>query len=110
MRVEIAPDYQTEEKFEQLLAFCKKANVDDIQFFTSAEELNNGHMTVKEAKPWLDMLRSFMPRLWEARIGVSLNPGLRPSIQTAVPNCREHSQPRPQPAMSFRNPTLSETE
>lgn len=74
LRVEIAPDYQTEEKFEQLLAFCKKAKIDDVQFFTSAEELNNGHMTMEEAKPWLDMLKSFIPRLREAGIGVSLNP------------------------------------
>ena len=74
LRIGICPDFMAEEKFRQLEQFCKKARIDDVQFFINMEEVNDGHLTMEETKPWLDMISGFIPRLRSQGISVSLNP------------------------------------
>ena len=74
LRIGICPDFMAEEKFLQLEEFCKQAKIDDVQFFINMEEVNDGHLTLQETRPWLDMLAGFIPRLRAQGITVSLNP------------------------------------
>lgn len=74
LRVTICPDFYTEEKFRELLEFCKEAQIDDIQFFVDSEEINQGHPTEEELKPWLRMLAGFKPQVEDAGMTMSLNP------------------------------------
>lgn len=74
LRIGICPDFYAEEKFYDLLEFCKAAQIDDVQFFLNMEEVNQGHLSLEKTKVWLDMIQKFQPRLEEAGISVSLNP------------------------------------
>jgi hypothetical protein len=74
LRIGICPGFDSEEKFEQLLAFCREAGIDDIQFHMNMEEVNQGHLTPEETEPWLEMLATFKERLSNEGIGFSLNP------------------------------------
>ena len=74
LRIGICPDFEPEEKLEHLLGFVESAAIDDVQFFLNMEEINDGHLTPEETEPWLEMLRSFAPRLKERGVTFSLNP------------------------------------
>lgn len=74
LRIGLCPNFRAEEKFRQLEDFCAEAQIDDVQFFINMEEVNDGHLTVSETQPWLDMIASFLPRLKARGICVSLNP------------------------------------
>lgn len=74
LRIAICPDFHPEEKITEILAFCKQASIDDIQFFINMEEINDGHLTPGETQPWLDMLAGFKSRVKEAGMTFSLNP------------------------------------
>lgn len=74
LRFGLCPGFMEKEKFRELEAFCEAAKINDVQFFLNMEEVNNGHLTPNETKPWLDMIASFIPRLRGHGIQVSLNP------------------------------------
>lgn len=74
LRIGICPDFLAEEKFSQLEEFCAQAGINDVQFFINMEEVNDGHLTMEETRPWLEMLAGFLPRLKQRGITVSLNP------------------------------------
>ena len=74
LRIGICPDFYAEEKFYDLLKFCKSAQIDDVQFFLNMEEVNQGHLSLEKSKEWLHMLQKFKPQLEEEGISVSLNP------------------------------------
>lgn len=74
LRIAICPDFLTEEKFSKVLDFCQVARIDDVQFFVNMEEINAGHLTMDEVKPWMDMVASFLPRMRSLGITASLNP------------------------------------
>lgn len=74
LRITICPDFYSDEKFEQLLEFCKEAKINDIMFIFNPEEINLGHPTLEETKTWLDMLKRFRPDLEKEGITISLNP------------------------------------
>lgn len=74
LRIGLCPDFMAEEKFGQLLEFCRQSGIDDVQFFINMEEVNDGHLTKEETRPWLEMIASFIPRLRAEGITVSLNP------------------------------------
>lgn len=74
LRIGICPDFYSEEKFRDIVEFCKAANIDDVQFFINMEEVNQGHLTKEETKVWLNMLSEFKPRLEKEGITVSMNP------------------------------------
>lgn len=74
LRIGICPDFYPDEKFETLLEFCEKAQIDDIQFFVNMEEMNQGHLSVEDTKKWLSMIAKFKPELEKRGFTVSLNP------------------------------------
>lgn len=74
LRIGICPDFYAEEKFYDLLKFCKSAQIDDVQFFLNMEEVNQGHLSLEKTKEWLQMIEKFKPKLNEEGISVSLNP------------------------------------
>lgn len=74
LRIGICPDFYAEEKFYDLLKFCKSAQIDDVQFFLNMEEVNQGHLSLEKSKEWLHMLQKYKPQLEEEGISVSLNP------------------------------------
>ena len=68
------PGFQEEERLDNLVEFCKTAQVEEVMFFISGEELNTGHITIKEAKPWVELIRRAKSRLAKDNITTSLNP------------------------------------
>ena len=74
LRFTIQPGHHEQARFERLVSFCKQAKIDDVMFFVQCEELNQGHITLADIQPWLDMLRGFKPRLAAEGIALSINP------------------------------------
>ena len=74
LRFAIEPGFHVEEKLDLLLEFCKRARIDDVMFFINGEEINRGHLTREETKPWIDGICSWKMRLGEAGITTSINP------------------------------------
>ena len=74
LRIGIDPEFQADDKFQTLLDFCKKAQIDDIQFFLNMEELNQGHLSPEETEKWLSMIGRMKPEAEKNGFTVSLNP------------------------------------
>lgn len=74
LRIGICPDFYAEEKFYDLLEFCKASLIDDVQFFVNMEEVNQGHLSLEKTTEWLNMIQKFKPELEAEGISVSLNP------------------------------------
>ena len=74
LRSAIQPGYRQEENFKALIDYCEKAKIKEVMFHINGEELFQGHLKREDAKPWLDMIASYMPLLKEHGIQVSLNP------------------------------------
>lgn len=74
LRIGLCPDFYADEKFQDILEFCKEARIDDVQFFINMEEVNQGHLTLEETEEWLQMIDRFKPQLEKEGITVSLNP------------------------------------
>ena len=74
LRIGIDPEFQADDKFQTLLDFCKKAQIDDIQFFLNMEELNQGHLSLEETEKWLSMIGRMKPEAEKNGFTVSLNP------------------------------------
>jgi hypothetical protein len=51
LRFAAQPGNNEEERFSQLVEFCKTALIDEVMFFINCEELNQGYLTIKETKP-----------------------------------------------------------
>ena len=74
LRFALAPSRDFERKMEKLLDFCDKAEIDDVMFFIAAEDLCSGHITIDEAKSWVDVIARAKKVLNKRGITVSLNP------------------------------------
>ncbi len=74
LRIGIDPEFDADDKFQILLDFCKKAKIDDIQFFLNMEELNQGHLSPEETEKWLSMIGKMKPEAEKSGFTVSLNP------------------------------------
>ena len=74
LRICISPDFHADEKFRQLLKFCREAGIDDVMFILNPEEINMGHPTVQETEKWLAMMERFRPEVEKAGMTVSVNP------------------------------------
>lgn len=74
LRLSLCHDFLATEKFEIALAFCKKADVHDIQFFFNMEDHNRGHLTLEETRPCLEKIKSFKESVKKNNITFSLNP------------------------------------
>lgn len=74
LRFSLLPSADFEQKVGFLLDFCEKARIDDVMFFISPEEVNDGHITIEQAKKYTDVILRAKKLLTERGITVSLNP------------------------------------
>ena len=74
LRICIDPHYFTQQRCETLLTFCRHARIDEVMFFFDCEELNVGHITLEQLKPWLVLIAQMKQRLAEMGIQTSINP------------------------------------
>jgi hypothetical protein len=74
LRYAIEPGFRENDSLDRLLAFCKKAKIDDVMFFINCEELNRGHLTPEETKPWMDLIARCKPELASIGVKTSINP------------------------------------
>jgi len=74
LRYEIDPLFNANERIEELLRFCIEARIGEVMLFLLAEELSNGHPTLEELRPYVQMAKRIKSRLQEKGVGLSLNP------------------------------------
>ena len=74
LRLQLPHTLNFQERLENMLDFCRKANVDEVMFFIGCEELAVGHITIEEAKPDVEVIQKARAHLKEMGIKVSLNP------------------------------------
>lgn len=74
LRCTIQPGHHEEQRIRSLISFCKQAGIDDVAFFINVEELNQGHLTLEETKPWIDLIVRCKEKLNPLGITTSINP------------------------------------
>ncbi|HZG55038.1 hypothetical protein [Paenibacillus sp.] len=74
LRFAVQPGHREDEKLDRLVRLCEAAAVDDVMFFMNQEELNRGHLTLEETKPWMDVVAKGKARLDAIGVTTSLNP------------------------------------
>ena len=74
LRLTIQPGHHEESSLADLKAFCIDARIDDVMFFINGEELNQGHQTLEEIQPWLDLIARGRDMLQPLGITTSINP------------------------------------
>lgn len=73
LRMQLTPDSHLEERTSDLIDYCKKYGFNDVMLMINAEEFNFGHITLKEAAPWVEKLKGVRDAIIDAGINVSLN-------------------------------------
>lgn len=73
LRLQITCDELSEKRIEALVAHCVNYGFDNVMLMINTEEFNLGHITLEEAKPWVDVLKRAKEKLEEKGITVSLN-------------------------------------
>ena len=73
LRLQITMDDVWEERTNDLIEHCKKFGFDNVMLMLNTEEFNYGHITIEEAKPWVEMFKVIARKLRENGIYVSLN-------------------------------------
>jgi len=74
LRFCLPPGHMEEKRLDDLVDFCRQGRVSDVMFFIAAEELNNGHLTLEETRPWLDAIGRAQARLEPLGVTTSINP------------------------------------
>ena len=74
LRFSLVPSIDFNERMEHLLDFCKKAKIDEVMFFIAPKELGCGHITIEEAKPWVETIKRAKKILESYGITTTLNP------------------------------------
>ncbi len=74
LRINIVPGHFEEQRIASVVAFCKEHGFQNAMLFINAEEYNQGHMTIEEAKPWVAVMKRAKEALNREGISVSLNP------------------------------------
>jgi len=74
LRFAVQPGNNEDERFAQLVEFCKTAHIDEVMFFINCEELNQGHLTIEETKPWMKVIEKGKKLLDPLDIKTSINP------------------------------------
>ena len=74
LRAQIFPNHHEDERIASILSFCKKYGFQNVILFVNAVNYNVGHMTIKEAKPWVATIKKAKKILNANGISVSLNP------------------------------------
>ena len=74
LRFSLVPGLDFQQKCDSLLEFVDNAQIDDVMFFISPEEVSVGHITIEMAKVWIDPIKKLKTILSEKGVTVSLNP------------------------------------
>lgn len=74
LRIQFFPNHYEDERISEVVDYCVKYGFDNVMLFINAEEYFVGHMTVEEAKPWVETLKKAKRAFVEKGISVSLNP------------------------------------
>ena len=74
LRIAVVPEYYEEQRLKSIVDFCKKYAFDNVMLFINAEDYNLGHMTKKEAMPWVVAMKRAKAVFEREGISVSLNP------------------------------------
>ncbi len=74
LRYTCQPGFHEDQRLDDLVKFCKTAQVEEVMFMIAPEEFNTGHITIEEAGPWIDLICRAKTRLAKDNIAVSLNP------------------------------------
>ncbi len=74
LRLQIVPNLYEEERVSGIIAYCLQYGFQHVMLFINAEDYFVGHMTIDEAKPWVEAIQRTKKRLVENGIKVSLNP------------------------------------
>lgn len=74
LRIAIVPGWHEADRIESVKNFCVKHGFGNVMLFINAEEYNLGHMTIEEAKPWVETMKRAKKVLNAEGISVSVNP------------------------------------
>ena len=74
LRYTIDPSFQPRQRIEELATFCTESGIEEVMLFFTGEELNLGHPTQEQYRPWLDMAVRVKQRLAREGVELSLNP------------------------------------
>ena len=74
LRLQIVPNLYEEERVSGIIEYCLRYGFQHVMLFINAEDYFVGHMTIEEAKPWVEAIKRTKKRLQENGIKVSLNP------------------------------------
>lgn len=73
LRLQITVDDVSQERIDDLVNHCKTFGFDNVMLMLNTEEFNLGHITISEAKPWIEMFKKASQKLRDNGISVSLN-------------------------------------
>jgi hypothetical protein len=73
LRVTILPNWHEEERTQELIRFCKEAEISEVMIFINAEEMNTGHVTQQELDSWMITLKHIFESLTANGIKASIN-------------------------------------
>lgn len=73
LRIQITIDDSSQKRIDDLVEHCKKYGFDNVMLMLNTEEFNLGHITIEEAKPWIEMFKRASTKLRDNGISVSLN-------------------------------------
>ena len=74
LRYLICPTHHSGDRIEELAEFCCQARVEEVMLLFTAEELTDGHPTIEELGPWIEVAKKAKARLAQDGVIVSLNP------------------------------------
>ena len=74
LRIQFYPKHYEDARIAEVVDYCVKFGFKNVMLFINAEEYNVGHMTIEEAKPWVETMKKAKAALREKGISVSLNP------------------------------------
>lgn len=73
LRVQITVDDAQDERIDNIVEHCVKYGFDNVMLMLNLEEFNVGHITIDEARPWVEVLKKAKRKLEENGISVSVN-------------------------------------
>jgi hypothetical protein len=73
LRYTVHPGHHVKEHLEELVDFCKQAQIDDIAFFINNETNNEGHLTREETQKWMEIIAQYKRKLDLLGVTTSIN-------------------------------------
>lgn len=73
LRLQITLDDMSDERIKKLVAHCLEYGFDNVMLMFNLEEFNIGHITIAQAKEWVNVLKRAKQALEEKCIAVSVN-------------------------------------